>query len=233
MDDTTPQGPPAPADYTSAKQQPTHPNPLESPVTLAPAPSDSSVTSPPSVPMQVPDFARQLQTQPSALAVVPGWREQLPLASLAMLAGALLIGWSLWQRRRLTRAAATRTSAAQLPTVAESRQLQRDVAELTEKLAHQLDVRAARLESLLEQADTRIATLEKLLAAKPPAITIEPKLSPAPLAGLDAPPLAHRDVYALADDGLSPVQIAQRTGKPTGQIELILQLRRAMTASTR
>ncbi len=37
----------------------------------------------------------------------------------------------------------------------------------------------------------------------------------------------HAEVHALADAGLSPVQIAQRLAKPTGQIELILNLRKA------
>jgi hypothetical protein len=37
----------------------------------------------------------------------------------------------------------------------------------------------------------------------------------------------HREVLELADQGLSPVEIAQRLGKPTGQVELVLNLRRA------
>jgi hypothetical protein len=37
----------------------------------------------------------------------------------------------------------------------------------------------------------------------------------------------HRKVYDLADQGLTPVDIARRIEKPTGQVELILALRRA------
>lgn len=37
----------------------------------------------------------------------------------------------------------------------------------------------------------------------------------------------HAEVHALADAGLTPVEIAQRLSKPTGQIELILNLRKA------
>jgi hypothetical protein len=114
-------------------------------------------------------------------------------------------------------------------TVQESIAVQRDVSDLTEKLAqqseamaHQLDVRTARLETLLAQADDRIAALEKQLAARPGA-AIEAK----PFERLEAPGMQHRDVYTLADSGLTPVQIAQKLGKPTGQVELILNLRRA------
>lgn len=37
----------------------------------------------------------------------------------------------------------------------------------------------------------------------------------------------HAEVHALADAGLTPVEIAKRLSKPTGQVELILNLRRA------
>jgi hypothetical protein len=105
-------------------------------------------------------------------------------------------------------------------------------------MAHQLDVRTARLETLLAQADDRIAALEKQLAARPAAaIEAKPAAShtaapasahaAAPFERLEAPGMQHRDVYTLADSGLTPVQIAQKLGKPTGQVELILNLRRA------
>jgi hypothetical protein len=57
--------------------------------------------------------------------------------------------------------------------------------------------------------------------APAPAVSIE---SPAPSAPLDA---RHGAIYHLADAGLSPVQIARQTGLPTGQVELIIGLRRA------
>jgi hypothetical protein len=57
--------------------------------------------------------------------------------------------------------------------------------------------------------------------APAPVVAIE---SPAPSAPLDA---RHGAIYHLADAGLSPVQIARQTGLPTGQVELIIGLRRA------
>jgi len=40
-----------------------------------------------------------------------------------------------------------------------------------------------------------------------------------------APPPRYAEIYALADQGLDPTQIAQQTGVPTGEVELILGLR--------
>lgn len=234
MDDTAElQGPPLPTESAPQPQTETH----VKPVTAAPPPPESAPTDQSRETMLVPEFAKQLQTDQTRQEAgsnvppaphVPAWREQLPVASVAILLGAMLVGWSLWQRRKLLKQQALKPAAARSMTIAESQQLQRDVADLTEKLAHQLDVRAARLEKMLEQADQRIATMEKLLAAKPAPVMIEPKpRSSTPLQGLDTPALQHRDVYALADEGLTPVQIAQRLSKPTGQIELILNLRKA------
>ncbi len=38
----------------------------------------------------------------------------------------------------------------------------------------------------------------------------------------------HQQVYGLSDSGLTPVEIAQATNLPTGQVELILNLRKAL-----
>jgi hypothetical protein len=267
MDDTL-QGPPVP--HAADIQQPST---SVTPVTAAPAPTTQTPTADTGT-MRVPDFVKDLdltatqetQTTPPAPVSVPGWREQLPIASVAIVLGAALVAWSLWQRRRvmhtrsdtgtvrsgMTRPGADHSSTAHAAkrthaklTVQESIAVQRDVSDLTEKLAqqseamaHQLDVRTARLETLLAQADDRIAALEKQLAARPAAaIEAKPAAShtaaPAPAHAstpferLEAPGMQHRDVYTLADSGLTPVQIAQKLGKPTGQVELILNLRRA------
>ncbi len=45
--------------------------------------------------------------------------------------------------------------------------------------------------------------------------------------GADA---SHQEVYELADGGLSAVDIARKLDKPTGQVELILNLRRGTVA---
>ncbi len=245
MDDTSEVlGPPAP--HAGASPQQTS----VTPVTAAPGPQSSQVQTDAGasgVPAIVTDpqvnHVQQAATMP--LPAAPNWREQMPVASVAIVLGAALVAWSLWQRRRVTqtrsatgKAAGGKHARTKL-TLQESIAVQRDVADLTEKLArqseamaHQLDVRTARLEALLAKADERIAALEKQLAARPAALMeakppVPPAPAPAPFERLEAPGVQHRDVYALADSGMSPVQIAQRLGKPTGQVELILNLRRA------
>ncbi|HZW09104.1 MAG TPA: hypothetical protein VFF69_04300 [Phycisphaerales bacterium] len=104
-----------------------------------------------------------------------------------------------------------------------------DAEELTRRLAAILDNKAARLEALIEQADERARRLEALTSrpapAPPPPLRSEPRLDePDPADAVDP---FHRRVYELADQGLSPVDIARRIDRPTGQVELILALRRA------
>lgn len=104
-----------------------------------------------------------------------------------------------------------------------------DAEELTRRLAAVLDNKAAKIEVLIEQADDRLRALEEA-HAQPAPIAPVPSPSPAPPneppAPLSIDPL-HRKVYDLADQGLTPVDIARQIDKPTGQIELILALRRA------
>jgi hypothetical protein len=57
----------------------------------------------------------------------------------------------------------------------------------------------------------------------------EVKLAPMTVVG-NANPL-HQQVYGMADAGLGAVDIARATGLPTGQVELILNLRKALGLS--
>lgn len=104
-----------------------------------------------------------------------------------------------------------------------------DAEELTRRLAAILDNKAARIEVLIEHADQRLAALaeaEAKTAAQPSPAQCDPPTPPEPPAPLSLDPL-HRRVYDLADKGISPVEIARQIDRPTGQIELILALRRA------
>ena len=205
------------------------------PVTLAPAPSTEAAT------VQQPST----QAAKAPVGVVP-W------AAGAILAGAALIAWALASRAKATRAAkAVRSANADAST--SDPNLADDMQELTDRLAQELDTRAQRLERLIVTADERIARLEALedrltshlestqRAVKPRIVATsiapasastphtphtEPKPTPAhAMVGAGDPAIAA--VYQLADEGLGAVQIAQRTGRPTGQVELILNLRRA------
>lgn len=202
------------------------------PVTLAPAPgADAAVT-------QQPSGAPSTQAAKSPAPV-----QIVPWAAGAILCGAALIAWALASRAKASRAAkAVRSANAEAST--SDPNLADDMQELTERLAQELDTRAQRLERLIVTADERIARLEALevrltahlesaqRAAKPRVVATsiaphtEPKPAPAhALVGAGDPAIAA--VYQLADEGLGAVQIAQRTGRPTGQVELILNLRRA------
>lgn len=103
-----------------------------------------------------------------------------------------------------------------------------DGRELTERLASVLDEKAARLEELLEHAERRIAELEKLVAANGwDGIGDGTGLSlrrPTENAAGGIEPMTEK-IYALADSGLKPLQIAQQLHQHIGKIELILALR--------
>jgi small-conductance mechanosensitive channel len=94
-----------------------------------------------------------------------------------------------------------------------------ELSEMARQITAQLDTRSAKLQALIQEADQRIARLQQSSAA-PPAPTTD--------AATEQPSLdqRHMDVYALADQGRSPDQIAQQLNRPKGEVELILALRR-------
>ncbi|MBX3381801.1 MAG: hypothetical protein KF805_17035 [Phycisphaeraceae bacterium] len=140
-----------------------------------------------------------------------GVRELL-LAGGALGIGVLLVGWGFFSRKR------------EVPGHA------RDGAErLTRELIDELEARAERLERLIERAETTITELrenEQRAAARPASVIAEAKMRnvPTPEPSIFTDPV-HREVCAMADDGLSAVDIARRLQMPTGQVELILNLR--------
>jgi hypothetical protein len=125
------------------------------------------------------------------------------------------------------------TSLAQQRSV--ERQMQNVLVELSEmsrQITAQLDTRAAKLEAMIREADEKIATLKALQGS---AGGISSGAAPAPLSpverggNLPADPIvdpSHAMVYALADQGRSQKDIAQELNRPSGEIELILALRR-------
>jgi hypothetical protein len=108
-----------------------------------------------------------------------------------------------------------------------------ELAEMSRQISAQLDTRASRLEQLIKEADEKLAALKSATgngqATPPPAPAAlhrdpppeEPALGPA----TNSVESQHADVYALADQGRSPREIAERLNRPSGEIELILALR--------
>ena len=106
--------------------------------------------------------------------------------------------------------------------------LMAEATELTTQLASQLDGKAAYLEVLLDRAE---AVAERLERAQRASTTGYPQQTQAaqlatPRDAGGADPM-QRQIYALADQGLDSLAIAQRLGQPKGQVELVLKLRRA------
>jgi hypothetical protein len=94
-----------------------------------------------------------------------------------------------------------------------------EMAEMARQISAQIDTRAAKLEALIREADQKIAAMKAQDSnGSPPASSLP----------LDAPAQdpRHAQVYALADQGHSCNDIAQRLNRPSGEIELILALRR-------
>ena len=110
-----------------------------------------------------------------------------------------------------------------------------EMSEMARQISAQLDTRTAKLEALIREADEKIAVLEDAGLSPPPqAPAPPPPHQPLPPPDLpiststDQPILdpGHALVYALADKGRSCKEIAQELNRPSGEIELILALRR-------
>lgn len=101
-----------------------------------------------------------------------------------------------------------------------------DVHELVQRLATQLDNKAARMEQLLRDADERIRKLERMqrIASDLPSVASEHQSDHL---SEDKPDPVTNRVYELADQGEKPIEIARQLNQHVGQVELILALRRA------
>jgi hypothetical protein len=107
-----------------------------------------------------------------------------------------------------------------------------EIQETARQISAQFDTKFAKLDVLLHDADDRINKLERLTArAGRPAVdvTVDDRGAEHNPDTADASPgngNGHEHIYALADAGKSAVEIARETGKNTGEIELILALRK-------
>ena len=136
-------------------------------------------------------------------------------------------------------------------SLAQQRSVERDMqtlmselSEMARKIGAQLDAKSARLEALIRAADERAGRLETQLRGEPAPVSRRdgepPTDNPGEAASFTASPPSieipppsseidgdrrHVQVYALADQGLSPVQIAERLDLPEGEVELIIALR--------
>src|SRR5665213_4586253 len=118
------------------------------------------------------------------------------------------------------------------------------LSEMARQVTAQLDTRTAKLELLIKDADERLAALKDATKhqsnsnggngngnsngngnghARDDQAESPPSQPAAALPEVVESP--HRNVYELADQKLTPQQIAQKLCRPQGEIELILALR--------
>ncbi len=164
------------------------------------------------------------------------------IGQLIMLVAAV-IGLTVLMRSTLRRS--RRTQQASAPSVREryaslekrneaKRDLEHVMLEL-DQLARQvhgrLDTKFAKLETVIRDADERIDKLSRLVRAAKGRPGIDVTLEHEnPFEPPAAPPREHDDphaaIYRLAEGGGSAVEIAQEVGKTTGEVELVLALRK-------
>jgi hypothetical protein len=139
------------------------------------------------------------------------------------------------------------TSPGQRQSLAAERSAERqmqslvlELEQLSRQMGSQLDTKAAKLQQLIDDADDAAKRLQAAVqeARQAPAVDRDRAgelagvlaeavtagrsgRTDSGLAGLDR----HRDIYALADEGKAVPEIARRTNRPAGEVELILALR--------
>jgi hypothetical protein len=114
-----------------------------------------------------------------------------------------------------------------------------ELSEMARQMTAQLDTRSAKLEALIREADEKIAVLQAAGGGVPCGgnqVLIEAKvleshavpMTESHMTSVDQPALPdprHSEVYNLADEGQSAQDIARQTGRPRGEVDLILALR--------
>ena len=153
---------------------------------------------------------------------------------LALGAAVLTIAYAVFRpmmRRKdplAKRPASSNSLAGQRAVERDMSNLLVELSEMARQITGQIDTRAGKLEALIREADEKIAALRAIApttAVSP--FTIPPPGAP-PAAERELPPNPeHADVYAMADEGKTPRDIAAQLGRPDGEIELILALRLA------
>ena len=113
-----------------------------------------------------------------------------------------------------------------------------ELDQLSRQIHGRIDTKLARLDALMRDADIRIERLSELIRAAKDGPANEITLAnenPHAVhpAKSDVESDRHADIYRLADGGQPPARIAEKVGKTTGEIELILALRRTKQEACR
>ena len=121
-----------------------------------------------------------------------------------------------------------------------------ELQEVAREVNATIDTKMVALNQLIEEADRKIAELKKLRSAQPPSDKLTtpspieepagpaPPPSPQPIRRPELPMAPEEikrrqteaEVFRLAAEGKTHLEIAQTTGMPRGEVELVLALRR-------
>ena len=112
----------------------------------------------------------------------------------------------------------------------------RELDQLSRQIHGRLDTKLAKLEAVIRDADERIDRLSRMARAGNGAgavdVTLDPEDPPAATPrGSESEDSPHASVYQLADGGRSSIEIAETLGRATGEVELILSLRKTKQQS--
>lgn len=113
-----------------------------------------------------------------------------------------------------------------------------ELDQLARQVHGRLDTRFAKLEMIIRDADERIENLSRLVRAAQGSPTLDLTLEeavpdPPPLEEKEIDDERHAPIYRLADSGLAAAEIALEVDRTTGEIELILSLRRTRRQANR
>lgn len=104
-----------------------------------------------------------------------------------------------------------------------------ELQEMSRQIYGEIDTRTTRLEILIRQADERIARLESLMAAQQQhtsQLHNYESTSSDDTSDQSAEDPTRALIYQLADEGKSSLDIARQTSQTTGEVELLLALRK-------
>ena len=165
-----------------------------------------------------------------------------------LLPGAIALGLGIILRftyRRLNRSIQRTPQSARdnYASMAAESHARRDVEhvlleldEVARQIHGRIDTKFAKLESIIRDADERIDRLSRLVSSadgKPSVdVTLDQEVTtdpPETAAGSE--PNSNSVIYSLADGGMPAVQIAEQVGRTTGEIELIIALRKTKLAT--
>ena len=135
--------------------------------------------------------------------------------------------------RSISRSDHRRGKASGDETLREVEAVMAQLDHLSRQIHGKIDLKLVTLQKLIRDADQRIDQLSRLQRGAQGEATFDIELeSETPdRSGEDVALDPHEAIYRLADSGHTPLQIAKELARHTGEVELILSLRRAKHAS--